>query len=64
MRPVVHGVSFGRHRFDLETGCVWSGKREIRMFASVWNSTVISDDALKSCIQELRKALAAGTRAR
>jgi TolB-like protein len=28
------------------------------LFASVWNDTVVSDDALTSCIQELRKALA------
>ena len=27
------------------------------LFASVWNDTVVSDDALTSCIQELRKAL-------
>jgi TolB-like protein len=27
------------------------------LFASVWNETVVSDDALTSCIQELRKAL-------
>src|SRR5512142_2643042 len=26
-------------------------------FASVWSDTVVSDDALTSCIQELRKAL-------
>jgi adenylate cyclase len=26
------------------------------LFASVWNDTVVSDDALTSCIQELRKA--------
>jgi TolB-like protein/DNA-binding winged helix-turn-helix (wHTH) protein len=76
------GVSFGRHRFDLETGRLWSGKREVRLtpkasavlkalvthagqpvrkdelFASVWKGTVVSDDALTSCIQELRKALA------
>src|SRR5262249_47660725 len=76
------GVSFGRHRFDLETGRLWSGKREVKLtpkasavlkalvthagqpvrkeelFASVWNGTVVSDDALTSCIQELRKALA------
>jgi DNA-binding winged helix-turn-helix (wHTH) protein/class 3 adenylate cyclase len=76
------GVCFGRHRFDLETGRLWSGKREVKLtpkasavlkalvthagqpvrkedlFASVWNGTVVSDDALTSCIQELRKALA------
>jgi adenylate cyclase len=28
------------------------------LFASVWKDTVVSDDALTSCIQELRKALA------
>jgi TolB-like protein/Flp pilus assembly protein TadD len=27
------------------------------LFASVWSDTVVSDDALTSCIQELRKAL-------
>jgi adenylate cyclase len=27
------------------------------LFASVWNGTIVSDDALTSCIQELRKAL-------
>jgi adenylate cyclase len=27
------------------------------LFASVWNGTVVSDDALTTCIQELRKAL-------
>ena len=76
------GVSFGRHRFDLETGRLWSGKREVKLtpkasavlkvllthagqpvhkeelFASVWSATVVSDDALISCIQELRRALA------
>src|SRR5262245_23805810 len=75
-------VSFGRYRFDLETGRLLSGKREIKLtpkaagvlkvlvtnagqpvrkdelFASVWNGTVVSDDALTSCIQELRRALA------
>jgi pimeloyl-ACP methyl ester carboxylesterase len=75
-------VSFGRHRFDLETGRLWSGKREIKLtpkasavlkalvthagqpvrkeelFASVWSGTVVSDDALTSCIQELRRVLA------
>jgi adenylate cyclase len=75
-------VSFGRHRFDLETGRLWSGKREVKLtpkasavlkalvmhagqpvrkeelFASVWTGTVVSDDALTSCIQELRRALA------
>jgi len=76
------GVSFGRHRFDLETGRLWSGKREVKLtpkasavlkalvthagqpvrkdelFAEVWTGTVVSDDALTSCIQELRRALA------
>ena len=76
------GVSFGRHRFDLETGRLWSGKREVKLtpkaaavlkalvthagqpvrkeelFALVWSGTVVSDDALTSCIQELRRALA------
>jgi len=76
------GVSFGRHRFDLETGRLLSGKREAKLtpkasavlralvtragqpvlkeelFASVWNGTVVSHDALTSCIQELRRALA------
>jgi len=28
------------------------------LFASVWNGTAVSDDALTSCIQELRRALA------
>jgi DNA-binding winged helix-turn-helix (wHTH) protein len=28
------------------------------LFASVWKGTAVSDDALPSCIQELRKALA------
>ena len=28
------------------------------LFTSVWNDTVVSDDALTSCIQELRRALA------
>ncbi len=27
------------------------------LFASVWGNTVVSDDALTTCIQELRKAL-------
>jgi TolB-like protein/Flp pilus assembly protein TadD len=76
------GVSFGRHRFDLESGRLWCDKREIKLtpkasavlnmlvthagepvhkdelFASVWNGTIVSDDALTSCVQELRKALA------
>src|ERR1043165_300396 len=28
-----------------------------QLFASVWNDTIVSDDALTTCIQELRKAL-------
>ena len=76
------GVRFGRHRFDLATGRLWSGEREVKLtpkaaavlkalvthagqpvrkeelFASVWNGIVVSDDALTSCIQELRRALA------
>jgi TolB-like protein/Flp pilus assembly protein TadD len=76
------GASFGRYRFDLETGRLWSGRREVKLtpkasavlkvlvthagqpvrkedlFASVWSGTVVSDDALTSCIQELRRALA------
>ena len=75
------GVSFGGYRFDVETGRLWSGTREVRLtlkatavlkelltragqpvskqdlFASVWKDTVVSDDALTSCIQELRRAL-------
>ena len=27
------------------------------LFAAVWSNTVVSDDALTTCIQELRKAL-------
>jgi DNA-binding winged helix-turn-helix (wHTH) protein len=27
------------------------------LFASVWNGTAVSDDALTSCVQELRRAL-------
>ncbi|HMF95353.1 MAG TPA: winged helix-turn-helix domain-containing protein [Vicinamibacterales bacterium] len=74
-------VSFSGFRFDLETGRLWSGTREIRLtlkasavlkklvthagqpvskddlFASVWTDTAVSDDALTSCVQELRKAL-------
>jgi adenylate cyclase len=76
------GVSFGDYRFDVETGRLWSGTREVRLtpkasavlrmlvsragepvtkedlFASVWTDTVVTDDALTSCIQELRRALA------
>jgi TolB-like protein/Tfp pilus assembly protein PilF len=75
------GVSFGGYRFDVDTGQLWSGTREIRLtpkasavlkvlvnragepvtkedlFASVWTETAVSDDALTSCIQELRRAL-------
>lgn len=75
------GVSFGGYRFDVATGRLWSGTREVRLtpkasavlgvlvthagqpvskeelFASVWTDTVVSDDALTSCIQELRRAL-------
>jgi adenylate cyclase len=74
-------VSFGGYRFDVGTGRLWSGAREVRLtpkaaavlkelvthagqpvskddlFASVWNGTAVSDDALTSCIQELRRAL-------
>jgi TolB-like protein/tetratricopeptide (TPR) repeat protein len=76
-----HDVSFGGFRFELESGRLWSGTREIRLtpkasavlrvlvahpgqpvskddlFASVWSDAVVSDDALTSCIQELRRAL-------
>src|SRR5580765_5512389 len=75
-------VNFAGHRFDVESGRLWSGTREVRLtpkasavlkvlimhagepvtkddlFASVWGGTAVSDDALTSCIQELRKALA------
>src|ERR1700752_1422975 len=75
------GVSFGDYRFDVATGRLWAGTKEIRLtpkasavlgvlgthagqpvskdelFASVWSDTVVSDDALTSCIQELRRAL-------
>jgi DNA-binding winged helix-turn-helix (wHTH) protein len=27
------------------------------LFASVWSNTIVSDDALVTCVQELRKAL-------
>ena len=80
------GVGFGRYRFDLATGRLWSGKREVRLtpkasavlkvlvtragepvtreelFASAWNGTAVSEDALTSCVQELRKALADDSR--
>src|SRR5215475_12495179 len=75
-------LSFAGHRFDVDSGRLWSGTREVRLtpkasavlkvlvmhagepvtkddlFASVWGDTVVSDDALTTCIQELRKALA------
>ena len=75
------GVSFGNYRFDVATGRLWSGAKEVRLtpkasavlkalvmqagtpvskddlFASVWSGTAVSDDALTSCIQELRRAL-------
>ncbi|HEY6182282.1 MAG TPA: winged helix-turn-helix domain-containing protein [Terriglobales bacterium] len=75
-------VNFAGHRFDVDSGRLWSGTREVRLtpkasavlkvlvmhagepvtkddlFASVWGDTVVSDDALTTCIQELRKALA------
>ena len=78
---MAQGVNFGGYRFDLETGQLWSGTREIRLtpkasavlkvlvaragepvtkedlFSSVWAETAVSDDALTSCIQELRRAL-------
>lgn len=74
-------LSFGSHRFDFDTGRLWSGPQELRLtpkaaavlkvllehagqpvtkedlFSSVWKDTVVSDDALTSCIQELRRAL-------
>src|SRR3954469_2867283 len=31
---------------------------KVELFASVWKDTAVTDDALTSCIQELRKALA------
>ena len=34
----------------------WLSKEEL--FATVWHGTAVSDDALTSCIQELRRALA------
>jgi adenylate cyclase len=78
---MVGNVSFGSHRFDVQTGRLWSGAKEIRLtpkasavlkelvthagepvskddlFASVWGGTIVTDDALTSCIQELRRAL-------
>ena len=74
-------MTFGGYRFDVGTGRLWSGAREIRLtpkasdvlkqlvlhagelvskedlFATVWSGTAVSDDALTSCIQELRRAL-------
>ncbi len=74
-------VSFGAYRFDVGSGRLWWGAREVRLtpkasavlkelvthagnpvskdtlFATVWKGTAVSDDALTSCIQELRKAL-------
>src|SRR5688500_2997379 len=75
------GVRFGSYRFEVASGRLWSGPREVRLtpkasgvlkvlvlragepvskddlFASVWNDTIVTDDALTSCIQELRRAL-------
>jgi DNA-binding winged helix-turn-helix (wHTH) protein len=75
------GVSFGGYRFEVESGRLWSGAREVRLtpkasavlkelvthagrpvskddlFTAVWSGTAVSDDALTSCIQELRRAL-------
>ena len=77
-----HGVSFEGFRFELQSGRLWAGDREVRLtpkasdvlkllvaragapvskdelFATVWSGTAVSDDALTSCIQELRRALA------
>ena len=74
-------VSFGDYRFEMESGRLWSARRELRLtpkasavlrqlilragepvskehlFATVWSGTTVSDDALTSCIQELRRAL-------
>jgi DNA-binding winged helix-turn-helix (wHTH) protein/pimeloyl-ACP methyl ester carboxylesterase len=74
-------VDFDGYRFDIETGRLFSGTREVRLtpkasavltqlvqhagepvskddlFATVWSGTAVSDDALTSCIQELRRAL-------
>jgi adenylate cyclase len=71
----------GTFRFDVESGQLWSGDREIRLtpkaaavlkelvahagspvskdnlFATVWHGVAVSDDALTTCVQELRKAL-------
>src|SRR5687767_2025572 len=75
---IVMTISFGGHRFDVQTGRLWSGSREVRLtpkasavlkelvlhagepvskddlFAAVWSGTAVGDDALTSCIQELR----------
>jgi adenylate cyclase len=74
-------ICFSAYRFEIDTGRLWSGQRELRLtpkasavmsvlvknadrpvpkdefFATVWNGTVVSDDALTTCIQELRKVL-------
>ena len=74
-------AQFDRFRFDLQTGRLWAGAREVRLtpksaavmtlliaragepvtkedlFASVWPDTAVSDDALTTCIAELRRAL-------
>ena len=79
--PREQDVSFDSYRFEVETGRLWSGTREIRLtpkasevlkqlvlhagelvskedlFGTVWRGTTVSDDALTSCIQELRRAL-------
>ena len=75
-------VRFGSYLFELGSGRLSAGEREVRLtpkaaavlkelvtragtpvskeelFASVWSGTIVSDDALTSCIQELRRALA------
>ena len=75
-------VRFGSYQFELPSGRLWCGDREVRLtpkaaavlkelltragtpvskdelFASVWSGTIVSDDALTSCVQELRRALA------
>ena len=80
--PMEQGVRFGDYRFDVRSGRLWAGAREVRLtpkaaavlkvlvthagqpvskedlFATVWSDTVVSDDALTSCVQELRRALA------
>ncbi len=79
--PTERSVSFGRFRFETDTGRLWAGSREIHLtpkasdvlkqlvfhagvpvsktelFDTVWSGTAVSDDALTSCIQELRRAL-------